>query len=73
MTLEEQFKVARDITPHFGFITVLQHDKTINIPLLEGKAGALFVSDDQCTYIDPEGGEWLVGTRDGHPVKRRFA
>jgi hypothetical protein len=49
MTLEDQFKAARDISPRFGFMSVVRDGKTVNIPLLEGRAGALLVSDDQGT------------------------
>jgi hypothetical protein len=73
MTLEDQFKAARDISPRFGFMSVVRDGKTVNIPLLEGRAGALLVSDDQGTYIDPDGGEWLIGTQNGELVKRRLA
>ncbi len=73
MTLEEQFNVALDITPTFGVITVEREGRKINIPLLEGEVGALFVSEDQGVYVDKDGGEWLIGTRKEGLVKRRFA
>lgn len=73
MTLEEQFHAARDITPGFGYISVTQADgKTVCMPCPQGEVGALFVAEDQGTYMDEDGSKWLVGTQRGELVKRRY-
>lgn len=73
MTLEEQFKAARDITPHCGMKTVVRDGKTVNIPLLYDGPDALFISEDQGEVIDEDGSRWLVGTQGGEIVKWRIA
>ena len=73
MELEQQFNSARDITPGLGVMTVVCDGKNVNIPVTEGFNGALFIAEDQGTYIHSDGSEWLIGTNRGELVKRRFA
>lgn len=73
MSLEEQLKTARDITPAFGVMTFVRDGKTVNVPLLDDCGGALFIADDQGEVLDGDGSRWLVGTwSDGQVVKRRI-
>lgn len=67
------FKAARDITPAFGVLTTVRDGKTVSIPMLDRYEGALFIAEDQGTYFDVDGSEWLVGTQGGQIVKRRRA
>jgi hypothetical protein len=72
MTLEEQFKAARDVSPRIGCKIEVIDGKTVRIPILEASPIAIFMAEDQGSYIDSVGDEWKIGMHKGELVKSRL-
>lgn len=72
MTLKEQFRIARDITPAWGSVTVEIEGRKVEYPVL-GACEAMHICEGQGTHIDLDGTGWLIGTTSsGEIVKRRL-
>lgn len=67
---KEELDALPDVTPSFGAIEKSVDGRRVNVPVLEGFCGALFIGPNDGAYFDVTGAEWTVGWHKGQRVKR---